>query len=197
MWLLGGAAAAAHEMGAVRAYAEFKKDGTYAVDCIIDREHLPAGFSAGARYPPGAGAIAGVGKADEAGIGRLLAQVADQVHVVFDGVDARPELRWVDPNPAAAELILRLSGRTPPRTALFGFSNDARLGTYLLTVQTEGAPEPLRQWQQGGEESFAITLPAAVVPAERRFRSARATVLVIAVLAGLAVLFLARRSAGR
>ena len=159
--------AAAHELGAVRVVAEFRKDGTYEIDCIVDREHLATGFASGARYPPRAGRIAGVPPGDGEEAGRLLAAVADSVHVLFDGREEKPLLTWLRPDPAAAELTLRLSGSVPGGAALFAFTNDAKIGTYLLTVRTEGVEEAKRQWQEAGEEGLAVVLSDGVVPPRR------------------------------
>ena len=165
--LLAAGEAAAHELGSIRVVTEFKKDGTYTVDCIIDREHLPPGFASRARYPPRAGRIRGVRPEDEAGIGRLLSEVADHVHVEFDGKPEKLDLEWVHPDPAAAELTLRHSGAIPGGAAMFAFANDAKIGSYLLTVRTEGVAEAHRQWQEGGEEGMAVVLKAEVVPPTR------------------------------
>lgn len=166
--LILAAAALAHELGAIRVVAEFKKDGTYTVDCIVDREHLPPGFSSRARYPPQAGSIRGVGREDEAGLGRLLAAVADHVHVDFDGREQRLRLEWIRPDPGAAEATLRLSGEIPGGAAMFAFSNDAKIGSYLLTVRTEGVERAERQWQEGGAQGLAVVLKARVAPPSRR-----------------------------
>ena len=166
-FLLSLGSIAAHELGAIRVVAEFKKDGSYTVDCIVDREHLPPEFGSRARYPPKAGRIRGMRKEDEASIGRLLSEVADHVRVEFDGRRQSPKLEWIHPDPAAAEVTLRLSGATPRGASLFEFSNDAKIGTYLLTVIAEGTDEPIRQWQVGGEEGLAVVLKASVVPPTR------------------------------
>jgi len=168
LWLALTGLASAHELGTIRVNAEFRKDGTYAVDCVIDREHLPPGFASEARYPPKAGRIRGVRPEDEAGVGRLLAEVADHVHVTFDGAEQKPGFEWVSPDPDAAELTLRLSGSIPAGASLFAVSNDRKLGSYLLTVRTEGVEEAHRQWQEGGEEGLAVVLAARVVPPTRR-----------------------------
>lgn len=38
--------ASAHELGTIRTTATFHKDGTWVVEFILDREHLPPGFGA-------------------------------------------------------------------------------------------------------------------------------------------------------
>jgi hypothetical protein len=166
--LVAANVAFAHELGAIRVVAEFKKDGTYTVDCIVDREHLPPGFASQARYPPRAGRIRGVRREDEAGIGRLLSEVADRVHVEFEGRPEKPALEWLHPDPAGAEVTLRLSGAIPGGATLFAFSNDAKIGSYLLTVRTEGVEQAQRQWQEGGEAGLAVVLNARVVPPTRQ-----------------------------
>src|SRR5215831_14611207 len=98
------ATVSAHELGTIRVNAEFRRDGTYAVDCVVDREHLPPGFAGEAHYPPKVGPIRGVRPEDESGVGRLLAEVADHVHVAFDGIEQKPGREWLDPDPDAAEL---------------------------------------------------------------------------------------------
>lgn len=154
----------AHELGAVRVLAEFKKDGAFTVDCIVDREHLPPGFGARAHYPPKAGRIRGVRKQDEASIGRMLSEVADSVRLEFDGRRQAPKLEWLDPDPAAAEIILRLSGTIPRGATMFAFANDAKIGTYLLTVLTEGSSDVRRQWQEGGEDGLAVIVKPRLAP---------------------------------
>src|SRR5262245_36803884 len=46
--LLAGlaAGAVAHELGTIRVSVRFQKDGTYIVDAVVDRQHLPPGFGA-------------------------------------------------------------------------------------------------------------------------------------------------------
>jgi hypothetical protein len=62
-------------------------------------------------------------------------------------------------------VTLRLSGAIPRGAALFAFANDAKIGTYLLTVLTEGSDEVRRQWQEGGEEGLAVLVRTALAPA--------------------------------
>src|SRR5215831_16877731 len=44
--LLAPAVVLAHELGTIRVSVRFQKDGTYQVDAIVDRQHLPPGFGA-------------------------------------------------------------------------------------------------------------------------------------------------------
>src|SRR5437763_12795128 len=45
---LGLRVACAHELGTLRTTVTFEKQGRYTADIIVDREHLPPGFSASA-----------------------------------------------------------------------------------------------------------------------------------------------------
>ena len=89
------------------------------------------------------------------------------MRVEFDGKRQSPRLEWIHPDAAAAEVTLRLSGATPRGASLFAFANDAKIGTYLLTVIAEGVEDVIRQWQEGGEEGLAVVLKASVVPPTR------------------------------
>lgn len=41
----------AHELGLIQVEATFRKDGTYAVDLLVDKEHLPLQVSGAAMAP--------------------------------------------------------------------------------------------------------------------------------------------------
>src|SRR5438105_1034308 len=49
---LAAAAARAHELGTIRVVARFHRDGAFAIDAIVDRQHLPPGFGTAARIDP-------------------------------------------------------------------------------------------------------------------------------------------------
>ena len=38
--------ALSHELGTIRTYADFHRDGRFSIEIFIDREHLPPGFAA-------------------------------------------------------------------------------------------------------------------------------------------------------
>ncbi len=169
VWLAGAAFAAAHELGTLRTTVTFEKSGRYAADVFIDREHLPPGFSKSAparsRLGPITGAPAGVSE----DVLRVLIGVADASQPSFDGRSADPDrVEWVDPDPRAAELHLRLSGPIPGGARTFSWTSRARLGTFLLTLRTEGDETPQRLWLEGGETSAPVALRASVVPPTRK-----------------------------
>jgi hypothetical protein len=139
--LTGVATAVAHELGTIRTTATFRTNGTYAVELIVDREHLPPGFA-----------------------DRPVGDLARGARVAFDG---RPVTPRTLVRPAGAETVIVLSGRIPAGTRAFTWSNPARLGTYLLTLETEGQPEVERQWLENGEESRPFALAASIVPPTR------------------------------
>ncbi len=157
--------ALAHELGTIRTYATFQKGGEYEVRVFIDREHLPPGFASspappripirGLQWDPG----------DKAG--RILSEVLNHSRIAFDGRAVEPRAAWENPDPAAAELVLRMTGTIPGGAKTFTWSNSLKLGSYLLTLRTEGEDSPERVWAEGGEESRPFILKATVVPPTR------------------------------
>jgi HupE/UreJ protein len=158
--------AAGHELGTIRTYAAFTKNATFQVETFIDREHLPPGFSAEAQAPvrPIRGLTAQlVGEK----AGRILTKVANHSHARFDGRDVAMDAEWVHPDPAEAELLLRFTGAIPGGARSFTWSNDLKLGSYLLTIETAGEAAPSRQWAEGGQESSPFVLKSEIVPPTR------------------------------
>jgi hydrogenase/urease accessory protein HupE len=157
--------ASAHELGTIRTYATFQKSGEYEVNVIIDREHLPPGFASsveppripiqGLRWDPG----------DKAA--RILSDVLNHSRIAFDGRPVEPRAAWDNPDPAAAELVLKMTGTIPGGAKTFTWSNSLRLGSYLLTLRTEGVERSERIWMEGGEEGRPFLLKAEVVPPTR------------------------------
>ncbi|HEY6147720.1 MAG TPA: HupE/UreJ family protein [Thermoanaerobaculia bacterium] len=156
--------AKAHELGTIRTYADFSSAGSYRIEVFIDREHLPPGFAALPvrpvrpirNLPPG-----------DSPAERILAEVLNHSRVEFDARAVLPAAEWADRDPAAAELVLRLTGSVPPGAHAFTWSNSLRLGSYLLTISTEGEAAPVREWMEGGETSKPFPLAARVVPPTR------------------------------
>ncbi len=135
------ATATAHELGTIRTTASFGKDGTYVVELIVDREHLPPGVAA-----------------------RPLSNLARGARIAFDGRAATPRIAV---RRGGVEPVMVLTGRIPAGTRTFTWSNPVRLGTYLLTLETEGQQEVERQWLENGEESRPFALAASIVPPTR------------------------------
>src|SRR5215831_18243151 len=71
----------AHELGTIRVNAEFRKDGTYAIDAIVDREHLPPGYDRGEAVDRRFG---GVGNLTPE-LGGFIARAINGVEIAFDG----------------------------------------------------------------------------------------------------------------
>src|SRR5262245_42830246 len=134
--LLGAIDLRAHELGTIRTYADFRRDGSYSIEVFIDREHLPPGFASGAvrSKAPIQGLSASL---ESAPVGRTLAEVANHSTVFFDGGAVEPRRSWKNPDPAAAEAILLFAGSIPPGSHSFVWKNTLPLGTYLLTIHTE------------------------------------------------------------
>ena len=159
------ATASAHELGTLRTTVTFEKSGRYRADVMIDREHLPPGFARTAPLRSRFGSLSGVPAGAPPDVVRILTAVADASEPSFDGRAAEVDrVEWADPDPAAAELHLRLSGPIPGGTRAFAWTSRARLGTFLLTLRTEGEETPQRVWLEGGETSAPAVLRASVVP---------------------------------
>ncbi|HYT31599.1 MAG TPA: HupE/UreJ family protein, partial [Thermoanaerobaculia bacterium] len=162
----GGAYLFAHELGTIRTYADFHRDGTFRIGVFIDREHLPPGFADSAALPKRP--IRGLPATLEAApIGKILAEVANHSVVLFDGRLVEPELAWENPDPALAEPILLLTGSVPAGARVFVWKNTLSIGSYLLTIHTEGEETPARQWVEGGSPSAPFPPHASVVPPTR------------------------------
>ena len=98
---------------------------------------------------------------------RILSEVSNHSRISFDLPSVEPRQEWENPDPAAAELVLRMKGAIPGGAETFTWSNSLRLGSYLLTLRTEGEENPERVWMEGGEESRPFPLKAQVVPPTR------------------------------
>jgi hypothetical protein len=166
VWALGAFDLHAHELGTIRTYADFRRDGTFRIEVFIDREHLPPGFAASAS--PSRRPIHGISPSlERAPVGKILTEVANHSAVLFDGRPVEPKLAWENPDPALAEPILLLTGSVPGGARVFVWKNTLSIGSYLLTIRTEGEETPVRQWVEGGSRSAPFALQASVVPPTR------------------------------
>ena len=155
--------AAAHELGTIRTFATFRKDGTYRIEVIVDREHLPPGFAASATAA--GGRIGNLSpELESAPVGRILAEVLAHSEARFDGKRVEPRAEWENPDPDGAEPTLVLTGPIPGGARDFSWSNALPLGSYLLTLRTEGVAEAERQWVEGGQRSRPFELRREIVP---------------------------------
>ena len=163
--LLAVPVSVAHELGTIRTYAKFLRDGSYEVEVSVDREHLPPGFARSAELPriP----IRGLNwnAADPAA--RILALVLNHSRIAFDGRPVEPRAEWANPDLSAAELVLVLTGPIPGGAKAFTWANSLRLGSYLLTLRSEGEENPRRVWMEGGDESPPFPLRSDIVPPTR------------------------------
>jgi len=141
----------AHELGLVQVEATFRKDGTYVVDLLVDREHLPLQASGMAASPE-----------------VFLRSIEKSAVLAFDGKSAPPEnvaVSVVEGKPNVTRM--RLTGRTPPSVSRFTFADDAIMGFFVLKLRSEGRGETVTQWIDGGKTSTPFPLDRAVVPLTR------------------------------
>jgi hydrogenase/urease accessory protein HupE len=162
-----------HELGTVRTSVVFHRDGTFAVELVVDREHLPLFFGED-RPEKEPVRIEGLTPGLDREIGGILHAVARSARPAYDGhpVATRIELARnageSDASVAAgSQLRLVLTGTIPPGARAFTWSNTAHLGTYMLTVESEGQEYEERQWLEDGKESAPFALAESVVPPTR------------------------------
>jgi hypothetical protein len=166
------ATAPAHELGTLRTFVTFHRDGAFEVELIVDREHLPPGFGAAVAGPTPR--IEGLTPALEKKIGGILFEACRGAGPAFDGRPAAYRISLArTPGEtdaavaAASELRLLLQGAIPPGARTFTWSNAAPLGTYMLTLESEGQENVERQWVQNGKASAPFALAASIVPPTR------------------------------
>jgi hypothetical protein len=177
-----------HELGAIGTFVTFHRDGTFIVELVVDREHLPLFFgedrpeNVAGTGPTGLHPhphkqpfrIEGLTPALDRKIGGILYAVVRGARPAFDGrpVATRIELARTagesDASMAAApQLGLILTGTIPPGARAFTWSNTVHLGTYMLTVESEDQEYAERQWLESGKESAPFALAESVVPPTR------------------------------
>jgi hypothetical protein len=171
--LIVSATVSAHELGTLRTFATFHKDGSFAVELILDREHLPPGFGT-AETSTASVRIGGLTPALDARVGAILRAVVAGARPAFDGREVPVRIELVrnpseddDAVVAAAEVRLRLTGKVPAGARTFTWSNPVRLGVSTLTLETEGNENVERQWLESWRKSQPFVLAASVVPPTR------------------------------
>lgn len=135
---------AAHELGLVQVEVSFQRDGTYAVDFLVDAEHLPP---------------------DTSGLSGLLRDLQTKSHFAFDGHAV--SLPAGEVTQVKALTRLRLQGRTPSNVSSFTFSSEAIPDFFVLRLRSEGRGETSTQWLESGKPSAPFALDRAVVPLSR------------------------------
>jgi hydrogenase/urease accessory protein HupE len=166
-------AARAHELGTIRVNAEFRRDGTYAIDVVVDREHLPPGYDRGEAIDPRFGPVGNLTPELREKVGGLIAHAINGVEIAFDGKPAAARVEVVlHPSGAAetavaAELTLRFTGEIPGGAKAFTWKNGGAIGSYMLTLRTEGIENAARQWVEGPAGSEPFALAAQIVPMTR------------------------------
>lgn len=107
----------------------FQKDGTYVLDFVVEREHIPS-------------------KTANPSPELFLREVADAARLTFDGKVVKHETAAMERRGNYTRL--RLTGRTPPAVTAFRFTDDAISGFFVLKLRNEGQAEPETEWLEGG-----------------------------------------------
>ncbi len=119
----------------------FRRDGTYVIDVLVDREHLPPRAS--------------------------VAGIAQSARLVFDGIPAKPARIEIANAGAGPFARVRLAGRTPPGVTSAAFADGAVSGYFVVKFHSEGRTGLVTEWVEGGRTSAAFALDRAVVPLSR------------------------------
>jgi hydrogenase/urease accessory protein HupE len=133
----------AHELGMMQVEATFQKDGTYLVDLIVDREHIPPGVT-----------LSGI---EKSAVLAFDGRRATPSHTeLTNGVNRKPNLTRI-----------RLRGRTPSAVSRFTFADAASEGLFVLALRNEGQENAVTQWVESGKTSDPFPLDRAVIPRNR------------------------------
>jgi hydrogenase/urease accessory protein HupE len=164
----------AHELGTIRVSVRFQKDGTYVVDAIVDRQHLPPGFgAAGTPIPKRFELVGNLTPELEKRIGPLIADAIDGSSIAFDGKPASPRVALVVSegktavDPDAPEITIRLTGEIPGGAKTFTWQNTGAPGANMLTIRNEGDEAASRQWVEGNAKSEPFVIKSEIVPMTR------------------------------
>ncbi len=155
----------AHELGTIRVSVRFQKDGTYQVDAIVDRQHLPPGFGAsGNRIQRRFELVENLAPELEKRVGPLIADAINRAWITFDGKPAFPRVTLLVPEagaaavPDAPEITIRFTGEIPGGAKTFQWQNAGAPGSNMLTIRNEGDEAASRQWVEGNAKSEPFTL---------------------------------------
>jgi hypothetical protein len=132
-----------HELGLAQVEGTFRRDGTYAVEVVIDLEHLSRQTS--------------------------VAAIAESARLVFDGVPAKAARTEIIRNAGARPLArVRLTGRTPYGVSGVAFADAALTSYFVVKFRSEGqSAAVVAQWTDPGRTSAELRLDRAVVPLSR------------------------------
>lgn len=156
-----------HELGTVQVRAEFRRDGRYAVDLLVDSEQARTPPGPARRFPAAAAALAQSSPGERRRLESFLAELLQQSELRFDDRAARPSTVEVLPL-SGVLLTVRLQGDIPPGAQLFRWSNRLAIGSYLVALHNEGDEAARREWLDNDKtESTPFVLGQQVVPMTR------------------------------
>jgi hypothetical protein len=136
-----------HELGLVQVEGTFQKDGTYIVDLLVDREHMPPQVKSPSAF---------------------LKSIDTSAVLSFDGkqsTHSNGQEMTIDGKPNVTRL--RLTGRTPSHVSQFTFADAAIPAFFVLKLRSEGRAGAVTEWVESGKSSAPFPLDRAVVPLTR------------------------------
>jgi hypothetical protein len=129
LWLYLGlcATSTAHELGPMQVICTFEQSGTYTVQVLVDREHLPF-------------RLARIAPAD------FAAAFLEQSQFRFDGQPNPPALQAVVQGEQPNQFQLQLTGVFARRARTFDFASQMDLDDYFLRLRNAGQSMALGFW---------------------------------------------------
>jgi hypothetical protein len=132
LWLLYcWSPAQAHDLGSMQVICTFAKDGSYTVQVLVDREHLPLG-------------MARIATAD------FATSFLQKSQFLFDDRPSTPSLEAVAQGDGPTQFQLQLKGTFSARAKTFAFSNQMELNEYFLRLKNENDAMTLGFWLNQG-----------------------------------------------
>jgi len=115
-----------HELGLVQVEGTFQKDGTYIIDLLVDREHMPPQVKSPAAF---------------------LKSIDKSAVLSFDETPAaHPDCQTMTVDGKPNITRLRLTGRTPSHVSRFTFADAAIPAFFVLKLRSEGREGTVTEW---------------------------------------------------
>lgn len=155
----------AHEIGTTRVAATFEEPGRYEIEIVTDAAALAEKLETVAGRPRAAGTTRAV-EPSETQLAALDAVFRERIRIAFDGVVARPAIRFAVARPADAlappMATIHVSGEVPRGAQRFTWTYAWTFASYALTLRSAGGAAST-VWLEGGQtsEPFSLAAPSA------------------------------------
>ena len=154
--------AAAHQAQTVQVGVSFPQAGSWRLDVVLDREHLPA---LPASSPAAPVDVRGFTPALDERYGAFVRAFLAHSVLSFDGRRAAPETVGLLASSEADPLpLLRLEGRVPAGAQHVTFASGFETGTWIVRVRRRGPAPAEAQFLKAGETSRPAALAGREPP---------------------------------